>query len=93
LAQLSRAAPGIYLAELLPFTLLPLVLCTLRRRKRLTGSMLLLAITGCASSRIIPTSTGAPTTYVPTPAGTYNLTVTATTAGLTHTVPITLIIQ
>jgi len=40
-----------------------------------------------------PSATTAPINYIPTPAGTYNVTVSASAAGLTHSVPLTLTIQ
>lgn len=52
------------------------------------------ALTGCSVNRIIPvTSLGGGTSATPTPGGTYNLTVNATSAGLTRSVGLTLAVQ
>jgi len=76
----------------------------LRRRTALRGSWLallaiamLVCLQGCGSSRVIPnpgdgSSPGTGTTIV-TPTGTYNITVSATAAGVTHSVPLTLIVK
>ena len=50
------------------------------------------ALTSCGAGRLIPDNGPIAPTY-PTPTGTYNLTVTATSAGLAHTVGLTLIVQ
>jgi hypothetical protein len=95
----APTTPRILYAFLLPFTLL----LTARKRCRLAQrlplvllafalSASLTTITGCGAGRIIP----APNTSgnsTPTASGTYNLTVSASAAGLTHTVPLTLIVQ
>jgi hypothetical protein len=72
----------------------------LMRRKRLlrTGVALLCllplaAIEGCGAGRVIPVPSATSTSIPPTPAGTYNLTITGTTAGITHTVGLTLTVQ
>jgi len=58
----------------------------------------LASVTGCGSDRLIPNSgtggggSGGGSSY-PTPSGTYNLTVSAASAGLTRSVPLTLIVQ
>ncbi len=77
--------------------LLPMALM---RRKRLlrTGVALLcllplVAIEGCGAGRVIPVPSATSTSIPPTPAGTYNLTITGTTAGITHTVGLTLTVQ
>jgi hypothetical protein len=88
LAQRTLAPTGIYLA-----LFLPLSIYFLRRRKRLGVALLLLSLTGCASNRIVPPTAVTPPNYIPTPTGTYNLTITATVAGLTHSVPLTLTVQ
>jgi hypothetical protein len=88
-AQLRTRATGIFLALWFPWALLSLR----KRRRDLLKLPLLLLITGCATGRTIPSATTAPVNYIPTPAGTYNVTVSATAAGLTHSVPLTLTIQ
>jgi hypothetical protein len=101
LASLPPVHSNIFLALLLPLTL-PLALITRRRSPHHTGfprilSLLiastLMAMTGCATNRIIPPSTVSSPKYVPTPNGTYNITVTATSSGLSHTTGLTLIVQ
>jgi hypothetical protein len=88
-AQTSRTPAGIYLALIAPLVLL------FRRKHRRSCrlALLLIALTGCAAGRLVPPATTTPVNYLPTPAGTYNLTVSATAAGLTRTVPLTLTIQ
>jgi hypothetical protein len=72
-------------------------------RRRLRGSLLSLAslclvlfmtasLTACGAGRLIPNDGPTSPTY-PTPDGTYNLTVSAASAGLTRTVGLTLIVQ
>jgi hypothetical protein len=70
-----------------------------RRRLMRSGCLLILgcliAAAGCGSGRLIPGSGGSeptPPTAV-TPAGTYNVVVSATSAGLTRAVSLTLIVQ
>jgi len=65
------------------------------RAQRLASLALLccvFAIAGCGSARMIPSSSSSPTT-TPTPSGTYNVTVSGTSAGVTHSVGLTLIVQ
>ena len=90
-----RAAADLALAGLVPIGML-----VLRRRglRRLGGVAVLgcaVMIAGCGASRLIPatgiSSGGGP--VIPTPAGTYNLVVSATSAGLTRSVGVTLIVQ
>lgn len=78
--------------------LLPLGLMGLRRRMRRVGAAAvlcgLIAMAGCGASRMIPaTSTGGGSTSDPTPSGTYNLVVAGTSAGLTRSVGLTLVVQ
>ncbi|MDE3104782.1 MAG: choice-of-anchor D domain-containing protein [Acidobacteriota bacterium] len=94
--QWQRRGRALWLA-----LLLPLALPTLRRRPR--GLLTLLAVaavtaclaaTGCGSGRLIPGTAAAPVTAGPaTPSGTYSMAVTATAAGLTRTVNLTLTVQ
>ncbi len=79
--------------------LLPLGLLTFRRRKGIPAVALLcllICIAGCGSGRVIPPGGGSgsqPGGGTTTPAGTYNIVVSATSAGLTRTVSLTLIVQ
>jgi hypothetical protein len=95
----APTTPRILYAFLLPLTLL----LTVRKRHRLAQrlplvllasalSASLTTITGCGAGRIIPAPNTTSVT-TPTASGTYNLTVSASAAGLTHTVPLTLIVQ
>jgi hypothetical protein len=77
--------------------LLPVALVT--RRRRYPRLALVFALTcalsvlsGCGTSRVIPASTG-PGGSTPTPDGAYTLTVAASSAGLTHSVNLTLVVQ
>ena len=90
--KLFNARNAILLALLLPLALLT-------RRRRFPRLALLCALTctlgvlnGCGANRIIPlaTSTG---TGTPTPDGTYTLAIRAASAGLTHRVNVTLVVQ
>jgi len=76
---------------------LPLALFERCRRKHIPTLLLLLctlaSLTACGAGREIPLTTTTMNTAYPTPPGTYNLTVSATSAGLTHSVPLTLIVQ
>ena len=85
-----RRGGGIFFALLVPLAI------GWRRRWRkgtvvLAFSVLVL-LGGCGTGREIPTSGTGPVTYT-TPAGTYNLMVSASSAGLTRSVPLTLIVQ
>jgi hypothetical protein len=68
------------------------------RRRRMLGVIAMVCcvvmLSGCMASRIIPlTGTGGGGSTVPTPSGTYNLTVSGTSAGLSRSVGLTLIVQ
>jgi hypothetical protein len=95
----SRSAPILALLFASP-------LAFLRRRRllirllvpRMILPLLILAtlssLCGCGSARTIPgNGTGGGGSSSPTPAGTYTLTVSASSAGLTHSVNLTLIVQ
>ena len=79
------------LAWMLPLLALPWCL----RSRRKLAILCLLAVAGCGSGRkIADTGTGASTTpTLVTPSGTYTITVSATAAGLTRTIPLTLAVQ
>jgi hypothetical protein len=73
---------------------------TSRRRSALAltflAGLLLATQLGCGTGRIIPQSSygsGSGGSTATTPSGTYNLTVSGSSAGLTHTVGLTLIVQ
>ncbi len=89
---LWSVAPVVVLALLLPCGVLA------QRRRRLRGLVVVLltafaiAASGCGQGRAIPAG-GLPTTPTPTPSGTYNLTVSASSAGITRSVGLTLIVQ
>ena len=82
---------------------LALPLACLARKRRLTRLLLplvtlaaLACVSGCGSSRLIPGSGsggGGGSGSSSTPPGTYNLTVSASAAGLTHSVNLTLVVQ
>jgi hypothetical protein len=76
--------------------LFPAVLFSRRRiRKSLLYAAMLCStasLTSCGVGRTIPNDNPIAPAY-PTPTGAYNLTVTATSAGLSHTVGLTLIVQ
>ena len=80
----------VWLAGLLPVWLLG------RKRLRRLGGVAILccvaALVGCGASRLIPMSSGGGAAS-PTPSGTYNLVVSGTSAGLTRSVGLTLIVQ
>jgi hypothetical protein len=77
--------------------LFPLGLVVLRRRGLRGVAVLgcLLLVAGCGQSRLIPQTeaTTGGSTASPTPVGTYNLTVAGTSAGLTRSVGLTLMVQ
>jgi len=80
--------PFIWLVGLVPIGLLAL------RYKRLRNATMLaclLMMAGCSASRLIPGSGSNPGN--PTPSGTYNLTVSGVSAGLTRSVGLTLIVK
>jgi hypothetical protein len=79
--------PEIFVALLLPVGLV-------RRRRWRFAAMLvvLVGVNGCGAGRAIPLDGGTGVSY-PTPAGTYNITVTGTAAGVSRTVGLTLVVQ
>jgi predicted small lipoprotein YifL len=86
-----KAQDAVYLALLLP-------LCVVLRRRRAfllfaVLAMTFTSLTGCGTGRYIPPSSGNTNPSNPTPAGTYNLTVTASAANISHAVGLTLIVQ
>jgi hypothetical protein len=98
LASLQPTRNNIYLALFFPLTL-PLAFLLKRRRSALAVALTLLfscaltTSTGCATNRLIPSTSPSNPTHIATPNGTYNITISATSAGLTHTVALTLIVQ
>ena len=65
------------------------------RRKRIAFVVMLLAVgamSGCGAGREIPLSGGTSVSY-PTPSGTYDITVTGTAAGVSHSVGLTLVVE
>jgi hypothetical protein len=80
-----------WLAVIVPFGLVLVP----RRRMRQAGLLsAVLVLGGCSASRLIPASAeSGSTTANPTPVGTYNILVTGTSAGLTRTVGLTLVVQ
>ena len=78
--------------------LLPLGLLGLGRRRQLVSAAMLccvLLVAGCGASRIIPQANGSsPVNPVtPTPSGTYTIAVSGSSAGLTRSILLTLIVQ
>ena len=84
-----------WLATLLPLGLLGVGRRRVRRLGALAVFCCVLLTAGCTASRLIPLATGSsPVNPVtPTPSGTYNLVVSATSAGLTRSINLTLIVQ
>jgi hypothetical protein len=80
----------------LALLLAPAFAITLRRRRVVPALMMcaLMMVAGCGAGRKIPSS-GAPSSGggIATPAGSYNVTVTATSTGLTRSVSLTLNVQ
>jgi hypothetical protein len=85
----------VWLAGLLPMGLLGLGRSRLRRLGGVAILCCVMVLAGCGASRLIPgtSSGGGGTTGSPTPSGTYNLVVSGTSAGLTRSVGLTLIVQ
>ena len=84
--------PMVWFAVVLPVGLLG------RRRVRRVGAVGVMcgviALSGCMASRVIPlTSAAGGGSTAPTPSGTYNLTVSGTSAGLTRSVGLTLVVN
>lgn len=80
--------------------LIALPLASAARRRRLPRLLLaaiaavaLVGVMGCGAARLIPDQGGVGGSSTPTPSGSYNLTVTGSAAGITHTVNLTLIVQ
>lgn len=89
-------------SPLLAFFALPLTWALRRRRlpRLLLAAIAMVALTsgltfltGCGSERLIPNQGGPGGSSTPTPTGTYNLTVSASSAGLTHSANLTLVVQ
>jgi Abnormal spindle-like microcephaly-assoc'd, ASPM-SPD-2-Hydin/Protein of unknown function (DUF1573) len=87
----NRLRQLVFLALLLPIGLLQI-----RRRIKLTAICCLLVLSGCGGDRLIPaasTGSGGSSAGSVTPSGTYPIVVSGTSAGLVHTVNLTLIVQ
>jgi hypothetical protein len=89
---ISSGWNAIFLALLLPIALVTRRRCFSRMALICALTCALGVLNGCGASRVIPTSTSTGIT-TPTPDGTYTLTVAATSAGITHTVNVTLVVQ
>jgi hypothetical protein len=84
----------VWLAGLLPIGLLALRGRGVRRLGAAVGLCCVMMIAGCGAARLIPAASGdAAVAATPTPSGTYNLVVAGTSAGLTRSVGLTLIVQ
>lgn len=93
-SAISTGHRALWFAALLPVGLLTLVRKRVPRVVCLIVFCCLMAAAGCGSGRLIPGSGGSsPTSTQGTPAGTYPITVTATSAGLMRTVNLVLIVQ
>jgi hypothetical protein len=98
---------GVTVVELMPFQRNGIELALLlalplawRRRRTLRAHLLplllvaLVTLTACSTAaRVIPPASGPATPTPTTPTGTYNLTVSGASAGVTHSVGLTLIVQ
>jgi hypothetical protein len=86
----------VWFAGLLPFGLLVLGRRSVRRMgvAAMLGCVLMM-VTGCAASRVIPETSGSSPVgpAIPTPAGSYNVVVSGSSAGLVRSVGLTLIVQ
>ena len=83
-----RPAPGLWLAGLLPITVLGR-----RRLQRGVVVLLLLGMAGCSTPRTQPASGTSAPVSTPTPSGTYTILVAGSSAGLVRSVSLTLIVQ
>jgi hypothetical protein len=91
LPGLPGSRPMMWLVGLLPLGLLGL---GRRRWRRVAIVCCLLGAAGCGASRLIPlTTAGGGGSTISTPSGTYNLLVSGTSAGLTRSVGLTLVVQ
>jgi hypothetical protein len=89
-----KPSPGRPETAILLALLLPVALIFRRRRPAVLAAMLLLIIgTGCGADRIIPNSGISTKPTNPTPKGTYTLTASGSSSGLTHSVAVTLIVE
>ena len=91
---IGRRKQLLWLAELLPLGLLGFRRSRLRGAAGIVALGCMFALAGCGASRIIPTTgTGGGSTTNPTPSGTYNVTVSGASTGLTRSVGLTLTVQ
>ncbi len=93
--QLPGKQHPIWLATLLPLGLLGLGRRSARRLRALAMLCCVLLVAGCGVTRLIPSTGGSSSTgpATPTPSGTYNIVVSATSVGLTRNINLTLIVQ
>ena len=63
------------------------------RRLRALAMLCCLLVPGCVATRLIPSGVIGAGTATPTPSGTYNIVVSATSAGLARNINLTLIVQ
>ena len=93
--QLPGNDPMTWLVFLLPVGLLGLRGGGARQMLAIATLCCLVLIAGCGSSRMIPATTGGSSTnpVTPTPSGTYIIVVSGTSAGLTRSINLSLIVQ
>ena len=82
-----------WLAALTPFGLLLLEPRLSHRAVLVVLACAVVALGGCGASRLIPSDSGGGSPGSTTPSGTYNLVVSGTSAGLTRTVGLSLVVQ
>jgi len=95
-SSISTGHRALWFAVLLPVGLLAIGRTRLSRTACLIALCCLVGAGGCGAGRLIPGSGGGSGTTPPTqvtPAGTYPITVSAASAGLTRTVNLVLIVQ
>ncbi|MDR3744619.1 MAG: choice-of-anchor D domain-containing protein [Acidobacteriaceae bacterium] len=91
--EIPGKSPLVWLALLLPVGLFGMGRRRILRVSAFVALCCVLAVAGCGNSRMIPQSTSGGGGTTPTPSGTYNFVVSATSTGLTRSVNLTLIVQ